>query len=717
MTDREYREQVYAGVLGKLIGVFYGRPIEGWPYEKIRETFDVVDHYVYREAGTPLIVADDDLAGTFTFFNAVEDCEDVRKLTSRDMGETWLDYVIENKTIFWWGGLGRSTEHTAFLRLKQGMKAPESGSAKTNGVAVAEQIGAQIFMDAFAMMCPGDPEMARHLVKQAASVSHDGIAVESACMIAGMESMAFKERRIDRLIADSMKLGASDRMRRIVDDVCVKCAGTDDWRAVRQWLDGAYGYQLYPGNCHVIPNLALILVSLILGGDDFTKAMNLCVSSGWDTDCNGANLGCLNGIRLGLGAMEEHYDFRGPIADRMYQISSDGGACVSDAVIQTRRIVNGKKKLYGEKKEGQKERFSFELPGSVQGFSECPVLGKGSRAAVNGNTKEVGDGIFVEMTETEKIRAVSTPVMWLREDRQANYCLTGSPTLYEGQTVKGQVKVIEGSPKVRLYVVYYDFNSRMKARYCDDPVWSDEEQPVWRREGNRMEVSQGGGLEEGTCTVSWKIPSLNGQTIARIGMECSVQKGKGAVLLQKLHWDGAPKHLAIVGSQRNYDVPGLNMTMEAFVSSAAQYSFDSKATFVISHTEKNGVATTGTGEWKDYRVRSVLKPELHERFGLTARAKGHRRYYGLVFSGNRELKLIKRKGSEEIVLASCPFGYENNQLYETELTCSGSQITGRVSGRILLEAEDEEYRVGGAGYLVDCGTVLAYGFYIDSGEE
>lgn len=717
MTDREYREQVYAGVLGKLIGVFYGRPIEGWPYEKIRETFDVVDHYVYQEAGIPLIVADDDLAGTFTFFNAVEDCEDVRKLTSKDMGETWLDYVIENKTIFWWGGLGRSTEHTAFLRLKQGIKAPESGSVKTNGAAVAEQIGAQIFMDAFAMMCPGDPEMARHLVKQAASVSHDGIAVESACMLAGMEAMAFKERRIDKLIADSMSLGTSDRMRRIVDDVCAKCAGTSDWRAVRQWLDEAYGYQLYPGNCHVIPNLALILASLILGGDDFRKAMNICVSSGWDTDCNGANLGCLNGIRLGLEAIDEHYDFRGPIADRMYQISSDGGACVSDAVIQTRRILNGKKKLYGEEKEVPKARFSFELPGAVQGFTECPVLGDKSRAAVNGNTKGLGNGIYVEVRETDKTRAFSTPVMWQREDRQANYCLTGSPTLYGGQTVKGQVKVLEGSPAVRLYVVYYDFNSRMKVCFCDDPAWCEKEPAVWLREENQEAFLGGRGLEEGTYTVFWKIPSLDGQTIARIGMECSVQKGDGAVLLQQLHWDGAPEHLAIVGSQRNYDVPGLNMTMEAFVSSAAQYSFDSRATFVISHTEKNGAVTTGTENWMDYSVRSVLKPELHERFGLIARARGHRRYYGLIFSGNRELKLVKRMGSEETVLASCTFDYENNRMYEAELMCSGTQITGMVDGRILLKAEDGAYRGGGAGYLVDCGTVLAYGFYIDSRKE
>ena len=31
----DYAERVYAGVLGKIIGVYLGRPFEGWTYERI----------------------------------------------------------------------------------------------------------------------------------------------------------------------------------------------------------------------------------------------------------------------------------------------------------------------------------------------------------------------------------------------------------------------------------------------------------------------------------------------------------------------------------------------------------------------------------------------------------------------------------------------------------------------------------------------------------
>lgn len=122
------REKVYAGVLGKLIGVYLGRPVEGWSYEQIQQQFGNVYHYVHRQVGVPLIVADDDISGTFGFFRAMEDYGYPTELTAAQIGETWRNYIIEDKTILWWGGLGRSTEHTAYLNLKQGIPAPLSGS-------------------------------------------------------------------------------------------------------------------------------------------------------------------------------------------------------------------------------------------------------------------------------------------------------------------------------------------------------------------------------------------------------------------------------------------------------------------------------------------------------------------------------------------------------------------------------------------------------------
>lgn len=691
MKQQEYMEKVYAGVLGKIIGVFHGRPVEGWPYEKIRSTFGIVDRYVYKEADTPLIVADDDIAGTFTFLNAVEDCENIRKLKAKDFGNMWLDYIIEDKTIFWWGGLGRSTEHTAFLRLKAGMEAPDSGSVSTNGAAVAEQIGAQIFMDGLAMMCPCDPQMARYLTEQSARVSHDGIAVEAACMLAGMEAMAFGEKSTERLIEESFRLGMSDRLKKIVLSVAEECVIRKDFREVRDWLEDHYGYSLYPGNCHVVPNFALILSCLFLGGDDFAKGMNDCVSAGWDTDCNAANLGCLNGIRLGLSSITERYDYRSPLADRLYNISSEGGNCVSNAERETHRITALKSRLYGEKPHKQEKQFLFSLPGSVQGFCGCPFIGNRNEAALNGNQLGLENGIFLKAGRGRD--AFSTPVMWEEKDRQPNYCLTGSPLLYEGQTVNAEFLCLRGNPRVRLYIVSYDRSNTAAVTY-----------------GRYKEL----GAEGARVTVSFKLPAAGGRTIARVGAQLTDQETNGEALLCSLDWKGAPEHFEIKGSLRNYGVNGPNRIMEAFVSSARQYSFDSTVTFTISHTEKNGVVTTGTGDWKNYSVSSRLIPGLLDRFGIVGRCRGHRRYYGLVFWDNKKAAVIKRKGSEERLLAVADCIYENDIGMDVCLTFYKDKIKAAVNGAVLLEAEDGEYTQGGAGYMVDCGTVMADGFCVEA---
>ena len=148
----------------------------------------------------PLIVTDDDISGTFTFVRALEDHGTRRDISPKQIGQSWLNYLIRERSILWWGGLGNSTEHTAYLRLASGIDAPASGSIALNGKVVAEQIGAQIFIDGWAMVAPGDPDQAVRFAQAAASVSHDGEAVYGAKVLTAMQSLAFVESDIDTLI-------------------------------------------------------------------------------------------------------------------------------------------------------------------------------------------------------------------------------------------------------------------------------------------------------------------------------------------------------------------------------------------------------------------------------------------------------------------------------------------------------------------------------------
>ena len=59
-----------------------------------------------KSLGIPLVVADDDISGTSGFFRAVEDSGYARPLTAVQVGKAWLNYIVQDKTILWWGGLG-----------------------------------------------------------------------------------------------------------------------------------------------------------------------------------------------------------------------------------------------------------------------------------------------------------------------------------------------------------------------------------------------------------------------------------------------------------------------------------------------------------------------------------------------------------------------------------------------------------------------------------
>jgi len=202
----DYVERVYAGVLGKIIAVYLGRPIEGWSYEMIEERFGEINYYVHEALDLPLIVTDDDLSGTFTFARAMPDYGNSPDLTPAQIGQTWLNYIVEGKTILWWGGIGDVTEHTAYIRLKNGIQPPRSGSIELNGPVMAQQIGSQIFMDSWGMIAPGDPALAADLARRAACVSHDGEAIYGAQVVAALVAQAFVESDINKLIDAAVSL-------------------------------------------------------------------------------------------------------------------------------------------------------------------------------------------------------------------------------------------------------------------------------------------------------------------------------------------------------------------------------------------------------------------------------------------------------------------------------------------------------------------------------
>lgn len=438
----DHIDRVYAGVLGKLIGVYLGRPFEQWSHERIARELGEITYYVSERRGHPLIVTDDDISGTFTFFRAFADYGRRSDLSPAQIGQTWLNYILEKKTILWWGGVGTSTEHTAYHRLASGVSAPRSGAIVSNGRVLAEQIGGQIFIDAWGLLHPGDPAAAADFARRAASVSHDGEGVHGAQVVAALIAAAFVERDVDRLIDIAVaQIPRDSLVRLVIDDVRGWHADAPaDWRYALRCIHEQYPYERFGGVCPMVSNHALIHLALLYSGGEFNPAMTVVTTAGWDTDCNAGNVGCILGVRNGLAALSAGPDWRGPVADRLLLPTAEGGAAITDAVRETYTIANGTRCLRGLEPLAPKAdaRFHFSLPGSVQGFLEDP--GPDSRGTARiANVETPGDGRALAVTFSAigsgRPARVLTSTFTPAEPVDIGwYPMCASPTLYSGSS-------------------------------------------------------------------------------------------------------------------------------------------------------------------------------------------------------------------------------------------------------------------------------------------
>ncbi|MGI8484522.1 MAG: ADP-ribosylglycohydrolase family protein [Thermomicrobiales bacterium] len=680
VTSGEYLERVYAGVLGKIIGVYLGRPFEGWSHDDILAKLGEIDHYVHEQLGMPLVVTDDDIAGTFSFLRALEDNGYDANLTPRQIGEGWLNYLVENRTVLWWGGMGVSTEHTAYLRLKSGIEAPASGSQEMNGKTISEQIGSQIFIDGWAMLFPGDPERAADWARRAASVSHDGEAIYGAQMIAAIEAQAFVERDINALIDTGLRYIPEDSIiARVIADVRAWHAENDDWYVTRQLIADNYGYDKFGGACHMVPNHALIILALLYGNGDMRRSLMIANTAGWDTDCNSGNVGCILGIRDGLSAFDQAPDYRLPVADRMYLSTAEGGRGITDAAIETIRVANAARALAGEAMLVPKDgaRFHFSLPGSVQGFTPADA----GRVDVT-NTADRLD-ICLQASGNA---IVTTPTFAPEETRpfQARgYRLFSSPTLYPGQLVTAHVLAGSGNSKI------ISANLVLRAYEADDMLTT--------LEGPATTIAPGEH-----ATLEWTIPALENTPIAEIGLRIDGVEND-LLSLDSLTWDGAPT--VVLGRPHSSG----DMWRQAWVDGVDIWETRWNQDFHLTQNRGIGLIAQGTEDWKDYSATATARIPLAESAGIAVRIGGMQRYYALVLREGGKAQLIKRRGGDVEVLAEAAFDWEVDRHYAFELRAEGSHLRGSIDGGIALAATDNDNPLSGgsAGFVTEVGTIVS----------
>lgn len=658
----DYSTRVYAGVLGKIIGVYLGRPFEQWSHERIVRELGEIRYYVHDRLNKPLIVTDDDISGTFTFLRALADHGyNATKLSAADIGRTWLNYILPHRTILWWGGIGVSSEHTAWYRLKSGIPAPRSGSIALNGATVAEQIGAQIFIDGWGLICPGDPARAADLAARAGAVSHDRTAIHGAQMVAAMVALAFDRPDIDALIDGALAhIPARCELARMIADVRRWHAADGDWRTTLGRIQRTYGYGIYPGGCHMIPNHALIILALLYGAGDFNRSMSIVNTAGYDTDCNSGNVGCILGVRNGLDAFAGDLDWRGPVADRLYLPTADGGRAITDAVRETDFIVEAAHRMRRLPAPAPKggARFHFSHPGSVQGFVADATAAPPALANPAGRLELRSAGATSAAKPARALTATFIPPELLNPTGEIGYNMVASPTLHPGHVVQARLIAAKANA------------APLSA--CLVVVTRDATGTVQHHHSPARALAAGK-----TATLRWKIPAGTGQPIYAVGVEFHAAK-PATLELDSLTWTGAPRTCLLPVSA---DPNALQVWIDA-CSGTRRYS----DRLLVHQEDGIGFLAQGSRDWQDYTVKADLRPRLAADWGLAVRWQGLERHVTARFDGRR-VRLVATVDGRSRTLATAKCNWPRETPRHVSVAVQGTTCAVTIDGRPLLSTD------------------------------
>ena len=692
--SKDIVERIYSGWLGKVIGVRLGSPIEGMWYNGIKEKYGEITDYLYDY---DLYAADDDTNGPLFFLRALEDGGHGKKLTARDVGRALLDYAPFEHGFFWWGGYGISTEHTAYLNLRAGVPAGVSGSIGLNGETVAEQIGGQIFIDTWGLVAPGDPDLAARLAAKAASVTHGGNGIWGGIFVAVCVSLAFIDNDIEKIIERALTYIPTDceyaRVVNAVRDFHLK--NPDDWRACYFYVRENFGYDKYPGNCHIIPNAAVVVLSLIYSRGEYSRAVCIANMCGWDTDCNSGNVGAIMGVLCGLDGIDEKWVR--PINDLMICSSVVGKYNISTVSENALYIARQAASLTGaelpEPYKTAAERLgdcTFELPRSTCAVNvmcaedgdkvsfEKKRYAEGEkkpapRYTLKNTDKTAASGersleIAVKRPrDKEKIFVYKKTYYHPSDFSDSRYDPEFSPVCYPGQTVRADAFIPS------------DAYGATAAVFCYD----ERHDKIILGERVRLDAGKWQALE-------LKIPRIEAGLIGCVGVCFDIENQNG----KKNNFVCNIDDLSI-GGKASYTVDFSRETRERWnwrhidVSQFTRVKGIFRLDGGAAHLSGADFAEVFTGDvsWRDYKSALTLAAVEGREHYLLFRAEGAMRYYAVGFKGDEFCLMKNHYGLKK--LAGVKVKLDQGREYKIEVEVKGNKIKASLDGAPQIEYVDE----------------------------
>ncbi len=304
LNRQDYRNKVLGCWLGKNIGGTVGAP-----YEWMRQVNDISFYTQTNLNGRAM--PNDDLDIQLLWLCAME--EGGLDVTSQRLADYWCMYVTPH-----WAEYGN-----AKINFRRGLPPPLAGNV-TN--PYKHSCGAYIRSEIWACIAPGLPQVAARSAVEDAILDHaDGEGTYAEVFMAALESAAFLVSDLRQLIDIGLSYVPADCGVTKAVQTTLKCRDEGKtWLETRDeilrlhrgrlagWAqvserDRKLGFDTGQLGYDVPSNIALTLLALLWGQEDFAQVMCLAVNCGEDTDCTAATAGSIWGIIHGAGAIPQKW--------------------------------------------------------------------------------------------------------------------------------------------------------------------------------------------------------------------------------------------------------------------------------------------------------------------------------------------------------------------------------------------------------------------------
>ena len=320
LSSEVLKKKLEGAWTGRSVGCLLGKPVEGirsdelipllketgnYPLSRYMLSTDITDevcsHYRFTLRNKPWadtvdgMPVDDDTNYTVLYQMLTEQAG--RDFSTEDVGKLWLEYQSVYSYF--------TAERIAYINLLNCLTPPATAIYKN---VCREWIGAGIRGDYFGYINPGMPESAAEMAYKDARLSHVKNGIYGEMLVSAMLAVAAVNDNIEDIILGGLaEIPYTSRLYEAVMKIYESRKNGVPIEEVYAFIHREYDEHTDHGWCHMISNAMIVAAALLYGEGDFGKSICIAVGMAFETDCNGATVGSILGMRGGIDCIDEYW--------------------------------------------------------------------------------------------------------------------------------------------------------------------------------------------------------------------------------------------------------------------------------------------------------------------------------------------------------------------------------------------------------------------------